>query len=146
MYEYHPLDFHKQISWAHCDKLFGYYLFKINDKRMKELKVEIKHEQERKMKTKMEAEKRLERMMKRTSSIDSVDSAQASRSSFCLNAQFRAATMHRVMTTMNELMRMMSSVGPALSSRMRQLFTMQISHMSTLRHTAYSYVLSLPSV
>ena len=66
-FEYDPEDYHRKITCGNkkCDKTFGFYLFKVSERREKEIRIEAKAENEKLAKTRAQQRRRGARADKR---------------------------------------------------------------------------------
>jgi hypothetical protein len=64
-FEYHPRHYHEQIACSSCSKTFGFYLYHISDRTMKEIKASIKEDLLQKQKLREDKRRRAERSAKR---------------------------------------------------------------------------------
>ena len=74
-YEYDPDDYHRKITCtnAKCDKEFGFWMYKVSEKREKEIRREVKDENEVLAKKRAQMRRRAERADKRVTTLSNED-------------------------------------------------------------------------
>ena len=73
LFEYDPDDYHRKIKCgnANCNKEFGFWMFKVSERRENEVRVEVKKHHEEQMKKIAQKKRRAARADKRVGPADS---------------------------------------------------------------------------
>ncbi|RHZ06718.1 hypothetical protein DYB31_013716, partial [Aphanomyces astaci] len=83
--EYHPNDFHRHLTCASCSKTYGFYMYKISNRREQEYRAAIRATQESKLKDKARKDERTKRASGRQIKSDDMGSTQGKETLFAMN-------------------------------------------------------------